>query len=90
MMQAIKAVYDGYIFKPTQPIPVQGYYDVVITFIEPIAPDKLADRVYAEETQEKIDQLNKIESALELTDDEDLSNFPNQGLMKTAYDDWQS
>ena len=36
-MQAIKAVYDGFSFKPKQPIPVQGHYDVVITFIEPIA-----------------------------------------------------
>ena len=88
-MQAIKAVYDGYVFKPTQPIPVQGYYDVVITFIEPIAPDKLEDRDYAAETKGKIDQLNKIESALEFADDEDLSNFPRQGLMKTLYDDWQ-
>ena len=35
-MQAIKAVYDGFSFKPKQPIPVQGHYDVVITFIEPI------------------------------------------------------
>ena len=35
-MQAIKAVYDGISFKPMQPIPVQGHYNVVITFIEPI------------------------------------------------------
>ena len=39
-MQAIKAVYDGYSFKPQQPIPVQGQYDVVITFIEPIVEKK--------------------------------------------------
>jgi len=36
-MQAIKAVYDGESFTPKQPIPVQGHYEVVITFIEPIA-----------------------------------------------------
>ena len=35
-MQAIKAVYDGFAFTPTEPIPVQGHYEVVITFIEPI------------------------------------------------------
>ena len=34
-MQAIKAIYDGINFKPTQPVPVQGHYDVVITFLEP-------------------------------------------------------
>ena len=38
-MQAIKAVYDGLSFTPTQPIPIQGHYEVVITFIEPI-PNK--------------------------------------------------
>ena len=36
-MQAIKAVYDGLSFTPTQPIPIQGHYEVVITFIEPIS-----------------------------------------------------
>ena len=35
-MQAVKAVYDGFTFKPKQPIPIQGHYEVVITFIEPI------------------------------------------------------
>ena len=35
-MQAIKAVYDGLTFKPRQPVPVQGHYEVVITFLEPI------------------------------------------------------
>ena len=35
-MQAIKAIYDGMGFTPKQPIPVQGQYEVVITFIKPI------------------------------------------------------
>ena len=35
-MQAIKAVYDGSSFTPTEPVPVQGQYEVVITFIKPI------------------------------------------------------
>ena len=35
-MQAIKAVYDGSSFTPIEPVPVQGQYEVVITFIEPI------------------------------------------------------
>ena len=38
-MQAIKAVYDGVKFTPTQPIPVTGHYEVVILFIEPITSD---------------------------------------------------
>jgi len=43
-MHAIKAIYDGTKFKPMQPIPVKGNYEVVITFIEPAnieAPAKL-------------------------------------------------
>ena len=40
-MQAIKAIYDGAVFKPRQPIPVQGQYEVVITFIEQIVPDDI-------------------------------------------------
>ena len=36
-MQAIKAIYDGTGFTPKQAIPVQGQYEVVITFIEPIS-----------------------------------------------------
>jgi len=34
-MHAIKAIYDGIGFKPMQPIPVKGSYEVSITFIEP-------------------------------------------------------
>ena len=36
-MQAIKAIYDGVQFKPKQPIPVIGQYEVVITFLEQIS-----------------------------------------------------
>ena len=35
-MQAINAVFDGKIFKPLEPIPVEGKYEVVITFTKPI------------------------------------------------------
>ena len=38
-MYAIKAVYDGAIFKPMQPIPVKEDYEVVITFIKPTKKD---------------------------------------------------
>jgi len=36
-MQAIKAIFDGIHFKPKQPIPVSGQYEVVITFVEQIS-----------------------------------------------------
>jgi predicted DNA-binding antitoxin AbrB/MazE fold protein len=35
-MYAIKAIYDGNYFKPEEPIPVKGKYEVVITFTNPI------------------------------------------------------
>ena len=38
-MYAVKAIYDGVNFKPRQPISVNGQYEVVITFLEPINDD---------------------------------------------------
>jgi predicted DNA-binding antitoxin AbrB/MazE fold protein len=35
-MQAINGVFDGSFFKPLEPIPVEGKYEVVITFTKPI------------------------------------------------------
>ena len=39
-MYAIKAIYDSGNFKPMQPIPVNGDYEVVITFLEPLKKDQ--------------------------------------------------
>ena len=44
-MQAIRAVYDGINFTPKQPIPVQGIYDVIITFLEPTEEIKEPDYI---------------------------------------------
>jgi predicted DNA-binding antitoxin AbrB/MazE fold protein len=35
-MQTINAIFDGTIFKPIEPIPVKGKYEVLITFTKPI------------------------------------------------------
>ena len=35
-MEAINAIFDGSSFRPTEPIPVKGNYEVVITFTKPI------------------------------------------------------
>ena len=40
-MYAVKAIYDGINFKPKQPIPVKGDYEVIITFIEPVQKDAI-------------------------------------------------
>jgi len=36
-MYAVRAIYDGINFKPRQPISVKEPYEVVITFLEPVA-----------------------------------------------------
>jgi predicted DNA-binding antitoxin AbrB/MazE fold protein len=36
IMQTISAIYDGNFFKPMEPIPVEGKYEVLITFTKPI------------------------------------------------------
>ena len=35
-MKTINAIFDGNYFKPIEPIPVEGKYEVIITFIKPI------------------------------------------------------
>ncbi|MDR2599880.1 MAG: DUF104 domain-containing protein [Oscillospiraceae bacterium] len=35
-MQTINAIFDGNYFKPIEPIPFKGKYEVIITFIKPI------------------------------------------------------
>ena len=45
-MQAINAIFDGNYFKPTEPIPVKGKYEVVITFTKSIdTKDKKRQRI---------------------------------------------
>jgi len=35
-MYAVKAIYDGVNFTPTQPISIKGRHEVIITFLEPV------------------------------------------------------
>jgi hypothetical protein len=45
-MQAINAIFDGNNFKPIEPIPVKGKYEVVITFVKSIdTKDKKRQRM---------------------------------------------
>jgi hypothetical protein len=45
-MQAINAIFDGNYFKPIDPIPVKGRYEVVITFTKSIdTNDKKKQRI---------------------------------------------
>ena len=60
-MHAIKAIFDGVNFTPTQAIPVSGQYEVVITFVEQISADPVVDeqeRINADlEFWEEFDRL---------------------------------
>jgi len=45
-MQSINAIFDGNYFKPIEPIPVKGKYEVVITFTKSIdTKDKKKQRI---------------------------------------------
>jgi len=46
-MFAIRAIFDGTNFKPIQPIPVEGNYEVLITFVKPVKIDKVEVAVSA-------------------------------------------
>ena len=35
-MQTIKAIYDGKVFTPTEPVPVNEEYEVLISFVNPV------------------------------------------------------
>jgi len=41
-METVHAIYDGHTFKPLEPIPVKGQYEVTIIFNKPIINDKEA------------------------------------------------
>ena len=71
-MQAIKAVFDGINFRPTQPIPVSGQYEVVITFVEPIKEKKdLGLRCLLEPDTTKTPVIGRMNGLVEIPADFD-------------------
>jgi hypothetical protein len=63
-MQSINAIFDGNYFKPTEPIPVKGKYEVVITFTKSIdTKDKKRQRIlkhFGTWNDEDIKVINEI------------------------------
>jgi len=55
-MEAINAIYDGNIFKPLEPIPVKGKYEVVITFTKALDETEESDA----EIEAKIQRMLKF------------------------------
>ena len=71
-MYAIRAIYDGVNFKPTQPVDVEGQYEVVITFIEPIsAPIKKNPRLLLEPVLGKPVSIGEFDGLIKIPDDFD-------------------
>ena len=63
-MEAINAIFDGNNFKPIEPIPVKGRYEVVITFTKPInSKDTKRQRIlrhFGTWDNNDIETINKI------------------------------
>jgi hypothetical protein len=63
-MQTINAIFDGNFFKPIEPIPVEGKYEVVITFTKPIdVKDSKRQRIlshFGTWNDEDVDTVNEI------------------------------
>ena len=63
-MYAVKAIYDGLTFIPKQPVPVQGHYEVVITFLEPIEPAYANGATEPETNQDELNRRREMFKSL--------------------------
>ena len=71
-MYAIKAIYDGVNFKPQQPISVSGQYEVVITFLGPLASATESNpRVLRQPAPGESDKLGELDGLIKIPDDFD-------------------
>jgi len=71
-MYAVKAIYDGVNFKPTQPIDVEGQFEVVITFLEPVSvPVNKNPRLLLEPVLGKPASIGELDGLIKIPDDFD-------------------
>ena len=84
-MQAVKGYLSNGWFTPNDGAVLPNHIEAVLVFGEGTKKPQLRSE---SDTQARMERLNRIEAALALSRDEDLSNFPKQGLMKVSYDDW--
>ena len=63
-MQAIKAFFDGSNFRPSQPVPVHGQYEVVITFVEPIKPVYVSGATNHDELSKRREMLKSLKGCM--------------------------
>ena len=89
-MQAVKGYLSNGWFTPTTNVVLPSHTEVLLVFVDSDVPTLESTESHFSESEIKarVEGLKRLEAALALTADEDLSNFPKQGLMKTTYDDW--
>jgi len=80
-MQSVNGYLSNGRFTPSDEISLPSYARVKLV-IEEVLMSKSNEL----QRQARIDGLKQIEAALELINDEDLSDFPKQGLMKLPQD----
>jgi len=82
-MQAVKGYLDNGVFKPSDGVELPGYAKVILVIEEAMSKTvTMPNEKWEEERQARMKWLDTIEAELDLIDDEDLSNFPKQGMMK--------
>jgi len=89
-MQAVKGYLTNGWFTPVDKVKLPNHIEAVLVFgdkIETLQPEN-EHALNEPEMKACIDWLNQVKASLELSRDEDLTNFPKQGLMQTNYDDW--
>ena len=92
-MQAVKGYLSNGWFTPINKVVLPRSAEAMLVFVDsstvPITTELIAEPYFSEsEIQARVEGLKRIDATLELAKDEDLSDFPKQGLMKTSYDDW--
>ena len=89
-MQAVKGYISNGWFTPNDGVVMPSHARVKLVIEEVIESPQPAEilpfKSEEAEMQARIDWLKRIEAALELSKDEDLSDFPKQGLMKLPED----
>jgi len=89
-MQAVEGYLSDGWFTPNSKIVLPRHARVRLVIEEIIEKPKTAEiltfNIDESEKQARIDGLKEVKAALELIDDEDLSDFPKQGLMKLPHD----
>ena len=89
-MQAVKGYLSNGWFTPNDGVGLPRHARVVLLIEEVIDKPRSADMLPLKQDEAdkkaRIDWLNRVEAMLELSRDEDLSNFPKQELTKNLED----